>query len=108
MLPASKRLSAQEFTQLFTQPKRVDGALCQLVYKQGMPQTKAGIAIAKKLKQNAVSRNRLRRRMYELLRTHWDTLPQGVHVVVAYKAPGVKASHRELGEEIENLIQKLK
>jgi len=66
--------------------------------------SRATVIVGKKVVKSAVKRNRIRRRLYEIIRRHWDTIPAPTDLALTAFAP-------ELGtmpaEELENNVIQL-
>ena len=64
------------------------------------------VIISKKVLKSAVKRNRLRRRIYEIIRTHQDSLPKGYDVAISvFGAELLEAPHADLTRQIEQLFR---
>jgi ribonuclease P protein component len=59
------------------------GALSVKVLKSGRPQARAVVVVAKKISKRAVVRNRIRRRLIELVRPYLETAAAGYDIVVS-------------------------
>lgn len=59
------------------------GALSVKGIKSGRTATRAVVVVGKKVSKRAVIRNRIRRRLVELLRDRWATVPLGYDIVVS-------------------------
>jgi ribonuclease P protein component len=69
----------------------------------GSPQSRIGLTVSRKV-GNAVVRNRVRRRLREIVRTHRELLAPGCdHVVVAFP-PLAQADFATLREELTWLL----
>lgn len=44
---------------------------------------RAAVVVSKKVSKSAVKRNRIRRRIFEWLRTHEDRIPQGQQMIIS-------------------------
>lgn len=49
--------------------------LVKSVENKRRPNSRASVIVGKKVAKSAVVRNRIRRRVYEVLRKHWDDVP---------------------------------
>lgn len=68
---------------------------------------RVAVVVSKKVHKSAVVRNRIRRRVYEVVRRCWDDTKQGndlVFMVYDYKL--AKADHEEVKSTIEDLLKK--
>jgi ribonuclease P protein component len=57
---------------------------------------------------NAVVRNRVRRRLQHLVRSHLTQLPLGAHLVVRALPPAAKLSSAELGAELARCLNRIR
>lgn len=64
------------------------------------------VIISKKVLKSAVKRNRLRRRIYEIIRKHQDSLPQAYDIAISvFSADLLEMPHAELTQQIEKLFK---
>ena len=64
------------------------------------------IIISKKVLKSAVKRNRLRRRIYEVIRTHQDDLPKGYDVAISiFSSELLELPHAELTKQLDQLFR---
>jgi ribonuclease P protein component len=66
---------------------------------------RAGVSVGKRV-GGAVRRNRLRRRVRELLRARLRELNPGWDVVISARPPAVSASFAELGDAVDQLLRR--
>lgn len=103
MISKAQRLSRSEFSSVFERGKRIHSDAFSLIYSPAEGDPKASVVVSKKIAGNIISRNFLRRRLYEVLKTElvFDS------ILLAKK--GVKdKSFKELVEEYKNLLRKAK
>lgn len=76
MLTKNTRLNREEFTEVFKSGKRIHGDAFTLIYSPSMALPKASVVVSKKVAGNVVSRNLLKRRLYNVIKTdlHQDTI----------------------------------
>jgi ribonuclease P protein component len=60
-----------------------EGMLSLKATPNGRPETRLVVVVGKKIDKRAVVRNRIRRRLTELLREQWTTVPGGYDIVVS-------------------------
>ena len=71
--------------------------------------TRIAVVVSKKVEKTAVGRNRLRRRIYEVLRLNLDSIPKKTdYIFVVYSKDVLKMSFRELEENIGRLVEESK
>jgi len=75
------------------------------VHRSGGVHFRAGISVGKRV-GGAVRRNRVRRRLRELLRARLRELSPGWDVVISPRPPADSASFAELGEAIDQLLRR--
>ena len=96
-----------EFRRLYSKGK---SAVCPyfVVYcrKTGRPVSRLGITTGVKL-GNAVKRNRARRRIRELYRTHEEQILPGFDVVIVARTRVIYGRHSELERSFRQLVKKL-
>ncbi len=64
------------------------------------------VIISKKVLKSAVKRNRLRRRIYEIIRTHQNSLPKGYDVAISvFGADLLEMPHAELTGQLDQLFR---
>jgi ribonuclease P protein component len=59
------------------------GVLSIKALRSGRPLSRAVIVVAKKISKRAVVRNHIRRRLSEILRSHWATVIPGYDIVIS-------------------------
>lgn len=113
MLSKANRLKKQsEITKVFNKGDSIKGSslICKY-YPNNESQNKSCFTIAKKIKTNAVTRNRLRRQMAYAYKNSTETLNQKVHydfVFILYKIPSKNFSRYEsLCKDFTLILQKL-
>lgn len=62
------------------------GALSVKAVASGRPAARAVVVVGKKVSKRAVVRNRIRRRLIELLRDRWATVEPGYDIVISVHA----------------------
>ena len=68
--------------------------------------SRAVVVVSKKVVKSAVKRNRIRRRLYEILRRHWKAILAPTDLVLTVYAPEVgTVPAQELEEQVVDLLQ---
>lgn len=80
------------------------GALSIKAARSGRSETRAVVVVAKKISKRAVVRNRIRRRLIELLRTEWATVQPGYDIVVSAHADLSNLSAAELAAHLARAL----
>ena len=71
--------------------------------------TRVAVVVSKKVDKRAVKRNRIRRRVYEILRKNFDYLPEKTdYVFVVYSRDLLEMPHNELEKIIGELVAESK
>lgn len=107
MLAKKQRLTKEEFDRFFSLGKRYHHPLFTLIHSSGN-EFHGAVVVGKKVFKKAVDRNRLRRRLYNILyrRQQEDGL-KGVYIVLTKPESG-KVSFSELKSGMEGLLAKIK
>ena len=106
--PRTRRLtSSSEFARVKLEGRSVTGRFLVLGYLtgQGDGPFRAGIVTAKRIGA-AVTRNRVRRRIRDVVRTNQDCVCNGVWVVAIARPSAASASHTMLRDEWLRLVQR--
>jgi ribonuclease P protein component len=103
MVPRNQRLNRTAFSEVFTRGRRRHSPYLSLVY-MASPSFRCAVVVSKKVAKKAHERNRLRRRLYALLRTlHEERALVGSFIILT-KSPIAKLARRQfsvvLREEI--------
>lgn len=106
-LPARKRLHLRrEFERVFARGKRFASEKCVLYYLETTEScTRYGIVVGKR-NGNAVTRNRLKRRVREVLRKVDGRLPEGLHVIVAPRRFPPRMTYTEVEEHVLKVLRR--
>ena len=75
--------------------------------KNRLPNNRTGFTVSKKL-GNAVTRNRIRRRLREIARLSAGSLKQGYDLVFVARTRAVDAEYRMLEADVKSCFEKLK
>ena len=71
--------------------------------------TKAAVVVSKKVDKSAVVRNRIRRRIYELVRAHMADFSHPANLVFTiYKTDAATMPAEKLDGEVKNLLERAK
>ncbi len=77
---------------------------CKHVANPRRTQPRIAVVISKKVLKSAVGRNRVRRRLYELMRRKINILPHGSDVVLIVGSPEIRTMP---AEELETLLDQV-
>jgi ribonuclease P protein component len=105
--PREARLVRQsEFDSVYRTGKRRSGSYFTVFVRANqLPLSRFGFSIKKAL-GGAVVRNRIRRRLRELVRCHRQEIPAGWDIVIHPKNSVAQAPFRPLGEDLLRLLKK--
>lgn len=71
--------------------------------------TKVAVVVSRKVDKSAVRRNRIRRRIYEYVRHHQDSInPPAELVITVYQADAAKMGAADLAASLDELFKKAK
>lgn len=71
--------------------------------------TRIAVVVSKKVEKSAVKRNRIRRKIYEILRINLDSIPkERDYIFVVYSNDILKMSFKELEKNIGKLVSESK
>ena len=76
--------------------------------KNNLGTTRFGIVISSKISKKAVSRNRVRRRLEEIIRIRLDQIRSGFDIVVLFEPEVIGKNYKQVEEVFVNLIEKAK
>ncbi len=103
MLPKRERLSRKDFSHFFSVGRRVHTTWCMLVVAP-CNTLHVSVVVPKKVVQGAVARNKLRRRIYDIVRRyrHEKTLT-GVYIIVV-KQLAIPMEYSTLQEAVQKIL----
>lgn len=105
MLAERQRLSRAELADAMKTGKRVHGTLFSCSLKKVLGDGKASVVVSKKIAKTAVARNRVRRRVYAVLRER-ALIPHSTHCVLFLKLGAMTAEREVMAKEFERLLKK--
>ena len=69
---------------------------------------RVAVVVSKKVHKSAVVRNRIRRRVFEIVRREWSVLPAGSDIAITvYSVDVADISHDEIMQELTNLLHEM-
>lgn len=94
---------------LYTKGRSVRGRYCSLKYI-GNPRrddSRLAVVVGRKVSKKAPVRNRIRRRVYEVMRTHWSMLkPAHDMIITVFDERMATMPHDELNKTIAEMLSK--
>lgn len=108
MLARSFRLrKSADFNRVYKQGSYSGGKNIYLRTRQtNLPTSRAAVVVSKKISKRAVVRNRIRRRLSEILRLEWVKISPGFDIIVLVKSDVSEVSPSALKAEITALLSK--
>jgi len=108
MLASANRLTMQgDFKQLAGKGKPFYSALITIkVLKNNRPQSRFGIIVSTKVSKKAVVRNRLKRRLSEVIRLNLSEIKSGFDVIIMVKQALAEKKYQEIESELLQLFKK--
>lgn len=107
MLPKKQRFTTKLFELTFHKGRRVRiGSFLFIV----LPSRHGGhfaVNVSKKTTKSAVKRNRIRRQLYEIIRTHWQEAFSRSHIVFLYNGPEIFQNAEDFKNALSTLSHKL-
>lgn len=93
---------------VYKQAAVVRGEGLSLHYKQNLRRNKARVAIvvSKKVSKSAVHRNRIRRRVYQIVQSRMDLHKPNDVIITVYDDELITLMHEKLEEKIVSLLKK--
>jgi len=105
MLSKKERLSRKEFSRFFSLGKRSNSKIFTLVYSPH-PTFQASVVVPKKVEKSAVKRNKIRRQIYDIVRSHQKTEDFVGVFIFLLKSNTKELKHEEVIEEVLEIIKK--
>ncbi|OGG41462.1 ribonuclease P protein component [Candidatus Kaiserbacteria bacterium RIFCSPHIGHO2_01_FULL_46_22] len=103
MLNKKERLTKKEFDRFFSSGRRFHSPLFTLIHSQETS-FHGAVVVGKKVFKRAVDRNRLRRRLYNILyRLSRESEQSGVYIILTKPQAGM-VSFDELKKALESLV----
>lgn len=107
MLSKKERLSRKEFSRFFSMGRRTHTTLFQIVYTHHNT-LHVSVVLSKKFVRSAVLRNKIRRRIYDIVRQHRKTTGVvGVYIIIIKSSTIHQKTYQELKKEVIDCIQKI-
>lgn len=75
--------------------------------KNNLAVSRSGFIISKKISKNATVRNRIKRRLREIIRKRLDNIKAGFDIIIVAKPRIVNKDYLEIREGVEELLRKV-
>lgn len=98
--------SGRDFERVFRHGRSfADRELVVFAHRRRQPGSRVGFCVSRKLGK-AVVRNRVRRRLREVVRTHWETIQPRWDLVILARKGALEVSYQSLQESLLTLLRK--
>lgn len=104
MLPKKERLSRVEFNRFFSVGKRYHAPSLQIIYAP-YPTLHVSVVVSKKIAKSAVIRNKIRRRIYDIVRNYRSERAVSGVFIFMVKAPITTIQYSVLKVEVISAVQ---
>lgn len=99
-------MKKKEFEAVFKKGKTRAGKLVFLkILKNNLDDNRFGIVVSKKISKKAVNRNKIKRRLKEIIRQ--INIKSGFDIVIVAKPEILDKKYQEIKDELEELLKKL-
>lgn len=108
MLDAVHRLRKDsDIKTLFAKGKGVFDSTCGIKYRvNGLPVARIAIVVGKTVSKNAVVRNRVRRRLREIMRARLPRIKPGFDLVLIARAAAIRKTFVELETTMDGVLRR--
>ncbi len=106
MLSSKKRLSTTLFKEVILGGSTFHGTFSVVRVKSAQGSSHFGVSVPKKVAKTAVLRNKIRRRMYSIIKKLEKRIIASKNVVIVMKVGSEKAHFEPLAEETEKIFVK--
>ena len=98
----------KDFTKVYRQGKSLSAANVVVCWRKTKCDCyRVGFTVSKKV-GNAVIRNKVRRRLKEIVRLHPERFFNGIDYIIVARSAAAFCDYRELDMELERLLRKIK
>ena len=110
MLPKENRLKKREdFNNVFKKGKTTAGKLIFLkALKNNLNISRFGFVISVKISKKAVTRNKIKRQLREIIKRNLPNIKTGIDIVIISRPEIIAKKYQETKEEVEGLFFKAK
>ncbi|HCC59667.1 MAG: ribonuclease P protein component [Candidatus Staskawiczbacteria bacterium RIFOXYC1_FULL_37_43] len=110
MLPESNRIKKKkDFEQIFKNGKSFkDGFLVLKKIKNNLPQSRFVFIISQKVSKKAVVRNKIKRRLAQIIRSNFKNIKGGADIVLIILPGAEKEDFLSIKKSLNNLLAKAK
>lgn len=106
MLPRRSRLQSSAFAEINRRGNFLPARFFSLrVMKNNLGRNRFGVTVGGQISKKATERNKIRRRIYEIIRRAWGETPKGLDAVFSAKKSALGADFNDLKEDILQIIK---
>lgn len=102
MLPRSLRIGTSLFSEITEKGRFSNGKFFLFRFVKSEGKSRFSVTVSKKVSKSAVDRNKIRRRVYSLLRKHISNIKDGYRIVISVKSGTDKIDIKDLNKELES------
>jgi ribonuclease P protein component len=109
MLPLKNRLkNKKDFDEVFKRGKGVEGIFLFLkVNNNSLEESRFGFVVSQKVNKKAVVRNKIKRRLREIIINRKNFIKKGLDVIILAKKGAEQRTFLETQEELTRLLKKI-
>ena len=107
MLARINRFTTKLFDRLFRRSKRFRAGPCVFLLSPVRGHARCAVVVGKKVSKKAVTRNRLRRQAYEILRTQWIPRNPNQNLICLYSPREIPENAQVFEQSLHKLIDSL-
>lgn len=110
MLPRKNRLRKKnDFKLVFKNGKTINDELSFLkVKKNNLGINRFGFVVGTKISKKATLRNKIKRRLTEIIKQNLDKIESGLDIIVVAKPKVIDKNYLEIKQSIDNLFKQVK
>lgn len=109
MTTPKRRFKKADFNNLFKKGKTIAGELVFLKFRRNsIKNSRFCFVVNLKTSKKATVRNKIKRRLKDIIRNNLDNIKSGFDVAIIAKSEIVNNKYRRIKEEVESLIEKTK
>ncbi len=105
MFPKEKRLNTALFKEVMTSGKAFHSSFFTLKVLKKDSKSLFSVSVSKKVAKSAVLRNKIRRRIYSVIRSIENKIKDGFYIILIAKEP-TKTDFEIIKEEVNNIFVK--
>lgn len=108
MIHKSQRIRRSDFAQLLYRPHTASSPLFLCRWKkEQQKESHFAVVVSQQISKKAVDRNRLRRQLYEAIRTNIQRIPLSLNIIIIAKKSAKDHSYQKLESELITLLSHL-